>query len=541
MQSRIYRTAIYARLSRNDGDKAESNSIVSQRSLCEDYIRSRPDLELVKTYADDGWSGVSFDRPNFRLLEQDIRDGKVDCIVCKDLSRFSRNYIEAGRYLEKIFPQLGIRFIAINDAYDSATGNPQSDSFIIPFKNLINDTYCKDISVKIRSSLEVKRRKGEYVGAFAPYGYVKDPEDKRRLAVDEYAGEIVRTIFGFYKEGYSIGAIADRLNETGVPSPMEYRLSQGSRYQTLFRTHDCAKWSYPAVHRILTNEVYIGALVQGKTGTPNYKVRKLRPREEAEWVRVEDSHEPLISHADFMAVRAMLGRDRRSLSDKESIGLFSGFLFCGDCGQSMVRKTVPAKNRTYIYYVCAASKRGECGQHSISEKELERFTLCALHDQIGLVLDLEKTLAYIDRLPSADRKVFNYDAQIAYIEEEIEKAKRLSLRLYEDLADDIINKAEYMEFREHYRETVRQKQEALGRLQRERRATAATGITERGWVSLFREHENLEALSRRAMMALIDKINIYKDHVVEIEFKYRDEYERALKAVSLYQQAGEVA
>ena len=214
MTKKVYRTAIYARLSRDDGDKAESNSIISQKLFCREYIEQHSELELVDTFADDGQSGVSFDRPDFRRMEQAIREGKIDCIVCRDLSRFSRNYIEAGRYLEKIFPQLGVRFIAVNDSYDTATGNPQSDSFIVPFKNLINDTYCKDISVKIRSSLDVKRRRGEYVGAFTPYGYRKDENNRNQLVVDEYAGEIVRFIFTMYKDGVSIGAIADRLNSS---------------------------------------------------------------------------------------------------------------------------------------------------------------------------------------------------------------------------------------------------------------------------------------------------------------------------------------
>ena len=195
MSEKVYRTAIYARLSKDDGDKAESNSIVSQKSMCEEYIEKQSDLELVETFVDDGYSGVDFNRPDFRRMEEAVREKRIDAIVCKDLSRFSRNYIEGGRYLEKIFPALGIRFIAINDGYDTLTGDPSSDSFIIPFKNLINDTYCKDISVKIRTNLDVKRRKGEYVGAYAPYGYMKDPKHKNRLIVDEYAGDIVRQIF----------------------------------------------------------------------------------------------------------------------------------------------------------------------------------------------------------------------------------------------------------------------------------------------------------------------------------------------------------
>lgn len=534
MLKSVYRTGIYARLSRDDGDKAESNSIVSQKSICEEYIAQHPELELCDTFTDDGYSGVSFDRPDFRRMEQAIRDRKIDCIVCKDLSRFTRNYIEGGRYLEKIFPQLGVRFIAINDSYDTATGNPQSDSFIIPFKNLINDTYCKDISVKIRSNLDVKRRKGEYVGAFTPYGYMKSPQDKSRLVVDEYAGEIVRSIYTMYKDGMSIGRIADRLNSMGVLSPMEYKLSLGSKYESLFKSHEVAQWSYMAVRRILTGDTYIGVLVQGKRGTPNYKVRKLQNKDESEWIKVENAHEPLVSYSDFMAVKEMLGRDRRSTGDMEAMNLFSGFLYCGSCGQSMVRKTVPSKAKKYIYYVCAASKRGECSPHSISEKELERVVFHAIHDQIELVLKLDEALDYISRLPTADRKAFNYEAQIAKIEEEIERCQSLKLRLYEDLSDGIIDKSEYMEFRDTYTKTIAQKKDTLVRVQREYRDTLATGITERNWVKLFRQYENIEDLNRRVLMALVDKIIVHENHVVEICYKYRDEYEQALAYAENY-------
>lgn len=265
MPGKVYRTAIYCRLSREDGDKVESNSIASQRAICEDYIARQDDLEIVcEPFVDDGYSGVSFNRPNFKKLEDAIRKGTIDCIVVKDLSRFSRNYIDGGRYLEKIFPQLGIRFIAVNDAYDSLTGDPQSDSFVIPFKNLINDSYCKDISMKIRSSLEVKQKNGEFVGAFAPYGYKKSPDNKNQLIVDEAVSEYVQMIFAMYKDGFSIGRIAARLNQMGVLSPMEYKHSAGVKFDTVFKTGDTAKWTYKAVQRILTNEVYIGVLAQGK-------------------------------------------------------------------------------------------------------------------------------------------------------------------------------------------------------------------------------------------------------------------------------------
>ena len=536
MQKKIYRTAIYCRLSREDGDKVESNSIASQRAICEDFIAKHDDLELVcEPFIDDGYSGVSFNRPQFRELEDALRKGKIDCIVVKDLSRFSRNYIDGGRYLEKIFPQLGIRFIAVNDAYDSLTGDPQSDSFIIPFKNLINDSYCKDISVKIRSSLEVKQKNGEFVGAFAPYGYRKSPEDKNRLIVDEDVSEYVQMIFSMYKDGFSIGRIADRLNQMGVLSPMEYKHSAGVKFETVFKTSETAKWTYKAVHRILTNEVYIGVLAQGKRGTPNYKVRVVQFRNEEDWVKVENAHEPLVSYEDFMAVKEMMKRDMRCSPDKDEAHLFSGFLFCADCHQSMIRKTVPSKNKKYVYFVCSSNKHSHtCSPHSISEKEVEEKVFRAIHDQVELVVNLEKALAMIDRLPSKSRKAFNYEAQIAKIEEEIERYQKLKLRLYEDLSDGIIDKSEYFDFRNSYTKIIEEKQETLLRVKKEMKQVVATGTTERNWVTLFKQYENIDELNRRVLMALVDRVLVYEDHAIEIIFKYRDEYQQTLEYVLGY-------
>lgn len=536
MSTKVYRTAIYARLSKDDGDKVESNSIVSQKALCEEYIKKHRDLELVETFVDDGYSGVNFDRPAFKKMEQALRSGKVEAVLCKDLSRFSRNYIEGGRYLERIFPQLGVRFIAINDAYDSLNGNPQSDSFIIPFKNLINDTYCKDISVKIRTNLDMKRRKGEYVGAYTPYGYQKDPENHNHLIVDEYAADIVRQIFSMYKDGLSICKITDRLNELGVLSPMEYKRSCGIRFETVFKIEETAKWSYKAVQRVLSNEMYIGVMVQGKQSTPNYKVHVMQAKDESEWIRVENTHEPIITYDDFMAVKTMLGRDMRSTADSTEDNLFSGFVFCGDCGQPMIRKVVPSNGKKYYYYVCSTNKRKEgCSQHSISMKEVDAAVFNAIHEHVSHVLDIDEAMAYIERLPSADRAGFNYEAQIAKIEEEIEKYKKLKLRLYEDLSDGVITKKEYMEFRNQYTDLIEDRGAAIDRVRRESQSAQANGKAERAWVALFREYENLEELNRRVLMALVDKILVYENHAVEVVFKYGDEIKSAFNYVKKYE------
>ena len=536
MPKKVYRAAIYCRLSREDGDKVESNSIASQKAICEDFIARHEDIELVcEPFIDDGYSGVSFNRPHFKQLEDAIRKGSIDCIVVKDLSRFSRNYIDAGRYLEKLFPQLGIRFIAVNDAYDSLTGDPQSDSFVIPFKNLINDSYCKDISMKIRSSLEVKQKNGEFVGAFAPYGYMKSAENKNQLIVDEEVRETVQMIFSMYKDGISIGRIAARLIAMGVLSPMEYKHSQGVRYDTVFKTGETAKWTYKAIQRILTNEVYIGVLAQGKRGTPNYKVRVVQSKDEAEWVKVENAHEALVSYEDFMAVKAMMKRDMRCAPDQDEAHLFSGFLFCGDCQQSMIRKTVPSKTKKYIYYVCSTNKHSRsCSPHSISAKEVEEKVFTAIHDQIELAINLEKALELIERLPSQSRKAFNYEAQITKLEEEIDRYQKLKLRLYEDLSDGIIDKSEYFDFRNSYTRIIEEKQEALLRVKKEMKQTVTTGTTERNWVTLFKQHENIEELNRRVLMALVDRIIIHENHAIEIVFKYKDEYQQTLEYVLGY-------
>lgn len=477
-----------------------------------------------------------FDRPQFKLLEEELRRGRIDCIVVKDLSRFSRNYIDGGRYIEKIFPQLGIRFIAVNDAYDSLTGDPQSDSFIIPFKNLINDSYCKDISMKIRSSLEVKRKSGEYVGAFAPYGYEKSPDNRSRLVVDEPAAETVKMIFSLYKDGVSIEKIADHLNEMGVLSPMEYRRSKGEKFETAFKRGDVAKWTYKAVKRILTNEVYIGVLVQGKCGTPNHKVKTVRAKDESEWVRVENAHEAIITYDDFMAVGEMLKRDTRCSADKSEAAIFSGFLFCGDCKSGMVKKTVPSGKKKYVYYVCSTNRLAhDCRPQGISEKELEEKVFHAVHDQIELVLNLENALEMIANLPLQNRKVFSYEAQIEKLGEEIERYQKLKLRLYEDFADGVVNKTEYMEFRNRYAKNIEEKQEAVKRLKKEMSDAALLGTGEKNWVTLFRQYENVTELNRRVLMSLVDKIFIYENHAIEIVFKYKDEFEKAMEYVLGYQ------
>ncbi len=380
-----FKAAIYVRLSKEDGDvtdagKTESNSISNQRELIKDFLKDKNDIEVVSERVDDGFSGVNFERPAFQAMLTDIRNGIVDCVVVKDLSRFGRNYIDSGRYIEQIFPMLGVRFIAVNDNYDSLNHSSQTDGILIPFKNLVNDAYCRDISVKIRSHLEVKRKNGEFIGAFTVYGYKKDPKQKNHLVVDEYAAGIVQNIFRWKISGLSQQTIADRLNAQGVLSPAEYKKSCGSKYKPMFQTSEKALWSTIAVDRILKNEVYTGCLIQGKVTTPNYKVKKTVQKDKSEWIRIEDTHEPIISRDMFTLVQELLGCDMRIPPNMDKVYLFSGLIFCADCGNPMTRKRTVYNGKEYVYYLCSEHKRkGACmSSHRISEKDLEETVFQAV-------------------------------------------------------------------------------------------------------------------------------------------------------------------
>lgn len=285
-EKKIYHTAIYLRLSKGDGDvdgveKAESNSILNQRMIIDRYLGQHPEMQVIDTYIDDGYTGTNYKRPELKRMLYDIDDGRVDCIVVKDLSRFGRERIETGNYISKVFKEKGVRFIAINDHYDSLTADGSETHLIMPIKALTNDNFSRDISLKVRSSLAVKKEKGEYVAPFAPYGYKKDPENVNHLIIDEPAAEVVRKIFARKIDGLSANAIADELTRMGVLTPADYKRSCGDNYKK-GRKPEKSVWCATQVIRILKNEMMIGNTVQSKSSLVSYKVKKFiqKPRED---------------------------------------------------------------------------------------------------------------------------------------------------------------------------------------------------------------------------------------------------------------------
>ena len=455
---------------------------------------------------------------------EDVKAGRTDCIIVKDLSRFGRNYLDAGEYIEKIFPFLGVRFIAVNDNYDSLGDKKASDDLIIPFKNLINEAYCRDISVKIRSQLEIKRKNGQFLGSFAAFGYMKDERNKNKLVVDQYAADIVRDIFKWKLEGVSPQDIADALNKLGVLSPMEYKRSLGMKYTTSFKTNTQATWSAGTVIRILKNPIYTGVLVQGKETTPSYKVHKRVTKAESEWTVIEDSHEPIVSKIDFDSVQKVLKCDTRRSPDGKAVQLFSGMVFCGDCGASMVRKTVPAGGKKYVYYVCSAHKQNKsCSPHRMRDTALEEIVLDSLKQHIREVVDMSELLAITDTAPLRTAQAQKVQRQLDKKHEEYEKLQKLLMSLYENLADGIIDRDEYTRLKASFASRADEAEKQMDAL-RERLTEIQNNGTENAWMSEFTKRQGLMALDRAVVVALIDKIFIHSNDTVEIIYRWQDEF-----------------
>ena len=522
-----YNAAIYARLSKEDGENRESNSIKNQKELIKDYIKQLPEIRICSEHSDDGYSGVDFSRPAFTAMLEDIKAGKINCVIVKDFSRFGRNYIEAGKYLENIFPFLGVRFISVNDNYDSAKNRSDSDDLIIPFKNLINDAYLRDISVKIRSQLLIKCKKGDFVGNFPVYGYMKSPENKNKLIIDEYAAEVVRDIFRRKLEGFSPQAIADRLNESGELSPLEYKNFIGFNTSDSFKKKDKALWSAGAVLRILGNPVYTGVLEQGKTATPNHKIKKrvVKPKEER--IIREDTHEAIIDKQIFEITAGLLLRDTRAAPEKTSVHIFSGMLFCADCGNSMVRKTVPRKNKKYIYHVCSTNKNnGSCTRHSTSEKTLAEIILSVLQTQIKLFTDFEAVMLYADSFSGKDNEVKKLSASVILREAEIKKYRELKASVYEDFKDGLFDSEEFESFNALYTFKLTEAEKAAKRLKSSVKALENNKI--KSPVEEFIYNKNITELTRKILVSLVEQINIFDDGVIEIVFNYGDSFQKAV-------------
>lgn len=535
-----FKVAIYLRLSKEDDDlscssgaKSESNSISNQRKLIYDFMKLHPELELYDEYKDDGKSGSNFDRAEFQRMMKDIEAGKVNCVVVKDQSRFGRDYIDVGKYKEKIFPKLGVRFITINEGYDSLSAT-SSDDLAFTINSFVYDFYIRDISTKIRTNLTAKKQNGEYAGAFVAYGYVKDSNDKSKLVVDQFAADVVRDIFRWKIEGLSPQNIAVRLNELGIPSPAEYKKLSGSNYKTSFQTSSKAVWSHVSVRRILKNEIYLGVMVQGKRTTPNYKTKTVVTKAESEWLRVEGTHEAIISVRDFELVQELLRDDTHCRAGDVTVPVYAGRIYCGDCGATAVRKTVSYAGKRYVYYVCNANKHDKtvCSRHSIREDILGQVIYQTVRHQIDLLLDVDKALRQFENLSWEKHKLKQLDASIEIQEEVVRKNNTLRLGIYEDLRAGLLDRSEYESLKKELAERIAEATAAIEKLNKEKREILDGVSKQQSWIEQFRQYENVTELTRPMVIHLIERINIFEDSNIEIVFRHRNQIEEILRFIS---------
>lgn len=530
MKEKQFYAAMYLRLSRDDEDrdgltKSESNSIGSQRELIKSFLREQPDIELYDIYVDDGFSGSNFDRPEFKRMIADIEAGRVNCVVVKDLSRFGRDYIESGRYIQKTFPALSVRFIALTDHYDSLSADTGESSIVLPVKNFINDSYCRDISTKVRSQLEVKRRNGECIAAFAVYGYKKSREDKNRLVIDEYAAENVRRIFAWKIQGLAVSAIAEKLNSLGILSPKEYKRSMGLSYNGGFSGAGSCAWGNATVKRILTNEVYLGHMVQGKTEKINYKVKKYTEKPRQEWVKVENTHEPIVSADDFAVVQHLLKTDGRKSPQSGTPSPFMGILFCGDCGEQMVRRVTRYKNTAKVYYICSTKNRGEgCSRHSIEENQLKEIVCQSVRTFANSFLKEKQLFDRAVQYETNFDSVAQYDKEIERLKKEQDKYYSLCSGLYEDLREGIITKEEFERLHEGFSRKGKELEAAMMKQEQLIKDMFKKGVLSAGRLKTFQDCVELKEIDRHTLSSLVKKIRVYEKKQVEIEFHFMDTF-----------------
>lgn len=536
--SKKYKATAYLRLSYTDDRSAESDSISNQRKLIQDFLVQHPEIELASERIDDGYSGIVFDRPAFQQMLNDIKNGIIDCVIVKDLSRLGREHIDTSRYLRQVFPAFGVRFISITDHIDTAAEHT-GDDLVLSVKSILNDNYCRDISIKTRSALQTKRQSGAYVGACPIYGYQKDPEDRNHLVIDEYASLVVQDIYRRRIEGASACKIAEELNRQGVLSPLAYKVSRGLPHPAKgFADSPDSKWSPTAIIRILQDETYTGTLIQGKTTTPNYKLKNVVRKPVKEWTRVENTHQPIVSKRDFDLVQQLAQLDTRAAPEKDSVYMFSGLLVCGCCGGRMTRKTNIYKGQRYIYYHCPTGKAHGC-QHSarIREDDLVQCVLSCLQAHIKSVVSLKELLNSISREQINHDLVEKYTTEIADNNRQLEEASRMKATLYGNLVNGILDKKEYRSLMDYYSAQEEQAQDAIALLREKLEQAQDDSSSRLKWARHFEEFASMTELDRRAVVTLIQSITVRNKKEIEVSFRFQEEYEDTLKLLSRYKEA----
>ena len=543
-------TAIYARLSvENSGKDDDGNSLQNQIAVCEDYLDGCPHLRLTEVYSDNGRTGTVFDRPAWNRLMDDVRTGKIQCIVVRDLSRFGRDYVETGSYLEKIFPALGTRFISVKENFDNFTCGNAMESLSVSLQNLVNAMYSRDISKKVSTALRAQMETGRFRNRNLPYGYLWNG-DKTAYVVDEEAAAVVRQIFEWKRQEVSVYTIVERLKAGDIESPERHKRKAGTRNGDNIQGEG---WCPSTIRGILQNRAYIGEMICGKSETALYKGLKKHVTETDKWIVVPDAHPPIVSISDFEAVERQMREDsahRETAMEWSAdiragmIDLFAGKIFCADCGKRMYYKRQRIQCKGVVFrgvYDCSTHMRrghGTCFKHAMRQDALNEKVFNAIRDQLQVALDYEKLLLAM-RGGSGEASVREkHKAAVASVKLRLNALKKKRAGLYESYVEGILNEEEYAFAKQTYEEQY----EALNRLLDEaveRRERFLASISpDNKWLTMMRGAAGMTGLTQELVDAIIEKVLVYGGGRIEVVFNYNDVFYAMLECVEQIKEAG---
>lgn len=540
---KVYQTAIYARLSRED-NLSNSDSIENQIALLERYIDARPYLQLADIFADNGFTGTDFERPEWQRLMEAVQQRKINCIIVKDLSRLGRNYIETGEFLEKICPFFGIRFIAVNDNFDTDTAEANGQ-LSVSLSNIINDYYAKDISRKVTSALRSKMEKGEYIGSWEKYGYVKSPENKNQLIVNPETAPVVRMIYQWRSEGMSYMGINKRLNDMGIPSPGQYKADRGIVTNNNQKPRKIL-WNKHMVTDILKDITYLGHLAQRKTTQCLYAGIPFSRTEEQDWIQVENTHEAIIEPELFEKVQEI--NKKAAAAQKANRGkydhlpkaknIYGKKFTCADCGSVMklVRSISTNKDKVYFTFKCPAHEEHgarACTAKRMRKADVDEAVLSSIKAQFELFLDCREALDSLLKAKKKQVKKAGKSDQAKELKKQLEKKKSVFSGLYRDLREGLIDGQDYAQTREILMEDISRLEKQLAELKSAKAEYEEPLQEAKIWETLIEKYAHAEEISEELADAMIESMQMNGDNSLSIQFRYMDSFQAVLDTVKI--------
>ena len=531
---RIWKTALYVRLSVEDNGK-DSDSVENQTTLLEEYVAAHSYLKKVALFVDNGYTGTDFLRPEFNRMMEAVQAEMVDCIIVKDLSRLGRNYIETSQFIEKICPFYNLRFIAVNDNYDTATVTSEGQ-LSANLQNIFNDYYAKDISRKVTSALQAKMERGDFIGNYAPHGYRKDPENKNHLIIDPETASVIRQIFEWRAEGVSYMGINKRLNEAGVPSPGQYKLSQGIETNNNKKKRTIL-WNKHMVTEILKNIVYIGHLAQKKGSQCLYGGIPYHITSEDEWIVVKNTHEPIISEELFDKVQqvnnAALERHKSNAGKYDHLpkaqNIYGKKFTCAGCGSIMKLQRSFSTKRDKVYFTFKCPTYAEHGSRGCSDikmrkADLDEAVFNFIKAQMDVFIDMENALRQLLAIKKAKLKQGNTQQEAKALKQKLAHKQSVLSGMYVDLKEGLLSQEDYGHHREIITADIKALETQLSELEADKNETEEQLTGEMKWKLMIRRFYDATEMTAEMADAFIETMKLHEDGSLEIKLSYMDEF-----------------